>query len=98
MALRVALSQKLREGRLTLVPRFDVEGGKTRTVADALKRRDIGSALFVDGEVEDDFRRACANVPRVDVLPEIGANVYDILRRDHLVLSTDAAVKLAGRL
>ena len=97
MALRVVLSQKLREGRLTVVPSLDVEP-RTRVVAAALRKRDMASALFVDDVIEEGLRRAVANAPRVDALPQIGANVYDILRRDHLVLSESAAFSLAGRL
>ena len=97
MALRVVLSQKLREGRLTVVPSLDVEP-RTRIVAAALRKRDMASALFVDDVIEEGLRRAVANAPRVDALPQIGANVYDILRRDHLVLSESAAFSLAGRL
>jgi large subunit ribosomal protein L4 len=81
MALRVVLSQKLREGRLTVVPSLDVEP-RTRVVAAALRKRDMASALFVDDVIEEGLRRAVANAPRVDALPQIGANVYDILRRD----------------
>ena len=97
MALRVVLSQKLREGRLTVVPSLNVEP-RTRVVVSALRKRDMASALFVDDVIEEGLRRAVANAPRVDALPQIGANVYDILRRDHLVLSESAAFSLAGRL
>lgn len=97
MAMRVVLSQKLREGRLTVVPTLDV-APRTRVIASALSRREMGSALLVDDVVQEGLKRAVANAPRVDALPHIGANVYDILRRDHLVLSEAAVACLAARL
>ena len=90
LALRVALSAKLREGRLTVAASLDTPP-KTRVVADALRGRGIRSALFVDDDLAEDFKTACRNVPLVDVLPQVGANVYSILQRDHLVLSESAA-------
>lgn len=80
------------EGRLTIVPSLETPP-KTRVVAEALRRRTIRSALFVDDQIRDDFRTACRNVPLVDVLPQLGANVYSILQRDHLVLSESAACR-----
>ena len=62
MALRVVLSQKLREGRLTVVPSLDVEP-RTRVVAAALRKRDMASAMFVDDVIEEGQRRAVANAP-----------------------------------
>ena len=56
------------------------------------------SVLIIDGAVDDDFARAARNLPKVDVLPEKGANVYDILRRDTLVLTRDAVQQLEARL
>ncbi|KAK7236813.1 mitochondrial ribosomal protein L4 [Aureococcus anophagefferens] len=69
LALRVALSAKLREGRLTVAASLDTPP-KTRVVADALRGRGIRSALFVDDDLAEDFKTACRNVPLVDVLPQ----------------------------
>ena len=57
------------------------------------------SALFIDGQqVDESFARAAANIKHVDVLPSQGANVYDILRRDVLVLTRAAVEQLQARL
>ena len=94
MALRVVLSQKLREGRLTVVPSLDVEP-RTRVVAAALRKRDRL------GVVRSDVTRAPAarreRAARLAAAPDRRAR-HDILRRDHLVLSESAAFSLAGRL
>ena len=58
----------------------------------------MASALFVDDVIEEGLRRAVANAPRVDALPQIGANVYDILRRDTLALTKEAVEALEARL
>jgi large subunit ribosomal protein L4 len=57
-----------------------------------------GSVLIIDGAVNESFARAARNLPKVDVLPEQGANVYDILRRDTLVLTRAAVQQLEARL
>jgi len=98
LGLRVAISAKLREGRLTIVPRLDGVEPKTRVVADAMRSLEAASALLIDETIDLDLALACANVPRVDLLPAVGANVYSILDRDHLVLSESAARSLADRL
>jgi large subunit ribosomal protein L4 len=56
------------------------------------------SVLIIDGAVDEGFARAARNLPRVDVLPSVGANVYDILRRDTLVLTRAAVEQLEARL
>ena len=54
--------------------------------------------LIIDGAVNENFARAARNLPKVDVLPQQGANVYDILRRDTLVLTREAVQQLEARL
>ncbi len=99
LALRHALSSKVEEGRLIVLDRLATEDHKTRAMAARLKALGIESALIVDGdEVDGTFRLAVGNLPRIDVLPQLGANVYDILRHDTLVLSRDAAHALEARL
>jgi large subunit ribosomal protein L4 len=56
------------------------------------------SVLVIDGNVDDNFLLASRNLPYVDVLPQVGANVYDIIRRDTLVLTKDAVQALEARL
>ena len=73
--------------------------GKTKTLVRQLAKHGWGSALFIDGpETNEAFARAVRNIPKVDVLPQQGANVYDILRHDTLVLTKAAVEALEARL
>src|SRR5688500_10925761 len=91
LALRSALSAKAKEGKLLVLDAATATSHKTKPMAAALKAMGIESALIVGGkELDANFARATGNIPRVDVLPSQGANVYDILRRDVLVLTKDA--------
>ena len=99
LGLRHALSDKAREGRLIVVEAAKLEKGKTRELKDKLAKLGVESALIIDGEAVDEaFKRAAANLPQVKVLPTIGANVYDILRHETLVLTKAAVDKLKERL
>ena len=72
---------------------------KTKPMAVLLKGLGLDSALIVCGkEIDANFARATNNIPKIDVLPSQGANVYDILRRDVLVLTQDAVADLTARL
>ena len=73
--------------------------GKTKELAKRFAKLGWGSVLVIDGpSVDANFARAARNLPQVDVLPQQGANVYDILRRDTLVLTRDAVQHLEARL
>ena len=97
--LRAALASKARDGKLVVVEDLALESGRTRELADRLRRMELASALVLGGEaVDGNFRRAAANIAGIDVLPRRGANVYDILRRDVLVLTREAAAHLEERL
>jgi len=97
--LRAALASKVRAGKLVVVENLAVESGRTGDLAKRLRRMELASALILGGaEADGNFRRAAANIVGIDVLPPIGANVYDILRRDVLVLTRDAAAHLEERL
>ncbi|MCI0431801.1 MAG: 50S ribosomal protein L4 [Rhodospirillales bacterium] len=99
LALRCALSAKRRDGKLIVVDAVAAETPKTASLAKKLEKLGFNSVLIVAGpEVDENFRRAAANIVGVDVLPQAGANVYDILRRDTLVLSRDAVQHLEARL
>lgn len=99
LGLKHALSDKAREGRLVVVEAARLEQGKTRELKAKLAKLGITSALIVDGEaVDETIKRAAANLPKVKVLPTIGANVYDILRHETLVLTKAAVEKLKERL
>jgi large subunit ribosomal protein L4 len=99
LALKTALSAKQAEGKLVVLDSAKLKTAKTAGLAKQLTKLGWSSALVIDGaEVDDNFARAAANIIGLDVLPSQGANVYDILRRDTLVLTTDAIEKLVERL
>lgn len=99
LALKTALSAKAKEGKLIIVDALSPKDHKTKAMAEAFKALGFDSALIVGGkEIDANFARATRNLPKVDVLPVQGANVYDILRRDTLVLTKDAVSDLTERL
>jgi large subunit ribosomal protein L4 len=99
LALKTALSAKAADGKLVVLDRAATAEHKTKSLADRLGKLGWGSVLVIDGPVLDEnFRRAAANLIGVDLLPQQGANVYDILRRDTLVLTRDAVQHLEARL
>lgn len=98
LALRTALSSKQAEGKLVVIDDGKVDA-KTSAFAKQLRNLGWSSVLIVDGaEANGNLVRAAANIPHVDVLPSQGANVYDILRRDVLVLTKSAVEQLEARL
>lgn len=99
LAMKTALSAKAKDGKLIVIDEAKAKDHKTKPMAAALAKFGFESALIVGGkEIDANFARATANLPRVDVLPSQGANVYDILRRDVLVLTKDAVNDLTERL
>ncbi len=99
LALKIALSVKAAEGKLIIIDEATAKTHKTKPMAEAIAKFGFDSALIVGGtEVDANFARATANLPRIDVLPSQGANVYDILRRDVLVLTKDAVNDLTEKL
>lgn len=98
-ALKVALSSKCADGKLIVLDQLNVAEPKTRALVKTLAARGWTDTLFVDGDaVNESFARAARNLTTVDVLPQTGANVYDILRRDTLVLTRNAVQALEARL
>ena len=98
-ALKIALSAKAKDGKLVIIDDAKAKDHKTKPMAAALGKFGFSSALIVGGkEVDVNFARATANIPLIDVLPSQGANVYDILRRDTLVLTKEAVNDLTERL
>lgn len=98
LGLKMALSAKAQSGALTVLDNLDVKDGKTKELAAILAKLNFGKALFIDGDaVNVSFARASTNLIGVDVLPAVGANVYDILRADTLVLTRAAIEKLEAR-
>ena len=99
LALKSALSAKQADGKLSVVESLDLGSARTRVLAERLGRLGWSSALVIDGdEVDAGFARAARNLTELLVLPQQGANVYDILRRDRLVLTRKAVTTLQARL
>ena len=98
LGLKTALSVKAREGKLLVLDNLVLGEAKTKALLERLAKLGIANGLFVDGEgVDTNFRLACANLYKIDVLPTMGANVYDILNHDMLVLTRSAVEKLEAR-
>ena len=99
LALKVALSSKQAEGKLVVLDAATLEGAKTKDLAKRFAKLGWVNALLIDGAtLDENFRRASANIREIDLLPSQGANVYDILRRDTLVLTRLAVQHLEARL
>ncbi|GAA4771266.1 50S ribosomal protein L4 [Novosphingobium ginsenosidimutans] len=98
LGLKMALSAKAK-GSLVVIDSLDIKDVKTKAVAAQLAKANWGKkVLVIDGEaVNEGFARASANLVGVNVLPAIGANVYDILKHDTLVLTRAAVEKLEAR-
>ncbi len=99
LGLKIALSAKQDEGKLVVIDAARLTQPKTKVLRSRLATLGWDSVLIIDGTVVDEgLARAARNLPRVDVLPQQGANVYDILRRDTLVLTREAVRHLETRL
>jgi large subunit ribosomal protein L4 len=98
LALRHALSAKLRSESLIVIDDLAATDAKTKALLDAFGKLGLSNALFIGGaELDNNFKLAAKNIPNVDVLPVQGINVYDILRRGKLVLSKAAVEALEER-
>ncbi len=97
LGLISALSQKLADGKLVVL---EEAAGLVRTAELAAKLKVLGwtSALIVDGTVDEGFLRAARNIPKIDVLPSVGANVYDILNHEVLAITRAGVEGLKERL
>ena len=99
LALKTALSSKQADGKLVVIESAFSKDGKTSVLSKQIKALGWNSALVIAGaDVDINFTRAISNIREIDVLPQSGANVYDILRRDTLVLTKDAVEQLQERL
>lgn len=99
LALKSALSSKQAEGKLVVIDTADMKAPKTADLAKQLAKLGWGSALIIDGAaVNENFALAASNLIGIDVMPTVGANVYDILRHNTLVLTQEAVEKLQERL
>lgn len=98
LGLRSALSAKQAAGKVVILDELKADG-KTASLKSQLSAMGLTNALIIGGEaVDENFGRAAANIKHIDVLPQQGINVYDVIRRDTLVLSKDAVAYLEERL
>lgn len=99
LGLRHALSAKAKAGELVIIDEATMPEGKTAMLAKAVSERGWKRVLIIDGAaVDSNFALAARNIEGVDVLPTMGANVYDILKRDTLVITKAGVEALEARL
>jgi large subunit ribosomal protein L4 len=99
LAMRHALSAKAGAGELIILDSSTLKSAKTKDVAGGFKKLGIENAFVVGGaQMDEGFARAARNIKNIDVVPSVGANVYDILRRHTLVLTQEAVADLEARL
>jgi large subunit ribosomal protein L4 len=98
LALKHALSAKLRDGGIIIWDKADLAEGKTGALRASFDKAALRNALIIDGaRLQPNFAMAARNLPQVDVLPVQGINVYDIIRRETLVLTRAAIEALEAR-
>ncbi len=99
LALKYALSSKVKSGDLIVLDKAEAKDPKTAALRESFSKMDLSNALIIGGaELDNNFSLAARNIPLIDVLPVQGINVYDILRRSKLVLTKDAVEALEARL
>ncbi len=99
LGLKMALSAKAREGKLVVLDAATLPEPKTKALRERVQKLGWGKALVIDGpEVDENFARAARNYEGVQILPSQGANVYDILRQDLLVVTRAGVEALEARL
>lgn len=98
LALKHALSAKAQDGAIIVWPEARAADAKTKSLKESFAKLGLTNALIIDGsEPDSNFRLAARNIPQIDVLPVQGINVYDILRREKLVLTKAALDALEAR-
>ena len=99
LGLKLALSAKAKAGQLIIIDDAKLAAPKTKSLAEKIGKLGWAKALVIDGAVVDEnFARATRNLAGIDVMPSQGANVYDILRRDLLVVTKSGVEALEARL
>ena len=99
LGLKLALSSKVRSSSLLIRDQASMKDAKTAALLESFGKLGLVNALIIDGaSVDENFGLAARNIPHIDVLPVQGINVYDILRRDKLVLTRAAVEALEARL
>lgn len=97
LALKMALSSKLKNNNLTVVDDFSLSEVKTRNFVGVMQALEVGKALIVISEEDNNLVLSARNVPNVKVLKAEGLNVYDILRYDRLLLLPSSVRSIEGR-
>jgi large subunit ribosomal protein L4 len=98
LALRHALSAKAKDGGIIVVDALTIQEAKTKALSAQFEKLGLANALIIGGDkIDESFGRAARNIPNIDVLPVQGINVYDILRRQKLVLTKAAVEALEAR-
>src|SRR5689334_21012816 len=99
LGLKMALSTKARDGQLIVMENLDVSEAKTKALKEQLSKLGLGkTALVIDGDALNvGFAKASSNLREINLLPAVGANVYDILKHETLVLTRAAVEQLEGR-
>ena len=98
LALRHALSSKVRDGTLIVLDAASIKSPKTASLRAQFEGLGLTNALIIAGaEIEANFRLAARNIPDIDVLPNAGLNVYDVLRRRTLILTKEAVEAISAR-
>jgi large subunit ribosomal protein L4 len=99
LGLRMAISSKIKDGNLLVVDELFLEQPKTKLAQTRFSHLNDSTALFVDDvNVDLNMKQAVANLREYDILPQIGANVYDILKKDKLIVTANALKSLEARL
>jgi len=98
LALKTALSAKQKEGTLFIIEDAKLKDIKSKKLAASFEKLGLTKPLIIDATPDANFVAAARNLKFVDVLPQIGANVYDILRHKELVLTKEAVTQLEARL
>jgi large subunit ribosomal protein L4 len=96
-ALKSALALKAKEGKLIVLDAIEIDPPKTKVVAGLMSGLGVSSGLIITSGRNEPLERAARNLPRIKVLRAEGANVYDILRYQHLILTREAVEALSGR-
>lgn len=98
LALRHALSSKLKDGNIVILSEAKLSKPKTSLLVKNLQKLAVDSALFIDAkEFDKNFELATMNIPNIDILPVQGINVYDMLKRDKLFITKAALKEIEGR-
>ena len=97
-ALCCALSKRVADEAILVVDNIEFAGAKTKSAVAMLGKFEVSDVLLVVDEITENIDRTTRNLPNITVVPTIGVNVYDILRRDNLVITQSAVASLTQRL